>query len=192
MISAATLVAGSTVANSCGYEDAKSADVARGVLNWTFPHALYVTSAVWRAQSDGVIPRNESPPSSKALLGYGYRKAVRELDAFRDGLSIAVGGLEAPAFSVVLIGPMLWARFETTGTILAMTPHVAGPLKVDVVVVTDEPVIAAMDDGQITAQAARELGLMRFYGSPQAVQDVTSWLDRSSQQKNAKAVAGAN
>ena len=128
-------------------------------------------------------------PAIKALLGYGYRKAVRELDAFRDGLSFSLGGRGAPAFSMVLIGPMLWTRFETTGTTLNMTPHVAGPSKGDVVIVTDEPVVAALIDGRITPQAARELGLIRFYGSPEAVQDVTSWLDRSSLRKSAKAAA---
>ncbi len=122
LISAASLVAGSTTAISCGYEDPSSADTTRGILNWTYPHALYVTSAVWSAQSDGVIPPNESAPTIKALLGYGYRKAVKELDALRDGLSVVVGGHGAPAFSVVLIGPMLWTRFETTGTTLTMTP----------------------------------------------------------------------
>jgi len=138
---------------------------------------------------DGVIPGNEPVPTIKALLGDGYRKAVRELDAFRNGLSVAVGGRGSPVFSMVLIGPMLWTRFETTGSTLNMTPHVAGPSKGDVVIVTDEPVVAALIDGQVTPQAARELGLVRFYGSPDAVQEVTSWLDRSSLRKSAKAAA---
>ena len=182
-MSVAGLVAGSATAISCGFESPNSVDSARGILNWTFPHALYVTSAVWRAQSDGVIPRNESVPTINALLGDGYRKAVQKLDAFRGGLSVANEGRGVPAFSIVLIGPMLWSCFEVGGAAMNMTAHVDGPSKGDVVVVTDEPVIAALNDRRITPQAARELGLMRFYGSPEAVQDMTSWLDRWSELK---------
>ncbi len=70
-----------------------------------------------------------------------------------------------------------------------MTPHVDGPANGDVVIVTDEFVVAALNEGQITPQAARKLGLMRIYGSPTAVQDVVSWLDRVSLRTNARAAA---
>lgn len=43
---------------------------------------------------------------------------------------------------------------------------------------TDEPVIRALIDGQLTPQAARESGLIRLYGAPDLVRGMTSWLDR--------------
>jgi hypothetical protein len=46
-----------------------------------------------------------------------------------------------------------------------------------VTVVTDEPVIAALADGRVSAQRAGELGLMRYYGTPDGVQDVKSLMD---------------
>jgi hypothetical protein len=176
LISAASLAAGSTYAVACGFEDPKSANFARGSLNWAFPNALYVTSAIWRAQLEGAIPRNDLPSANKALLGYG--EAVKQLGILRDGLSKVRDGQITPAFSLVLIGPMLWTHFEPTQTGLNMRPLADGPSNGDVVLVTDGPVIRALIDGQVTPQAALERGLIRFYGAPELVEDVTSWLDR--------------
>lgn len=186
-ILAAGLVGGPTAAWPCGYEDPASAGNARGILNWVYPDALHVATAVWNAQQQGIIGRDEQPAAVRALLG--YHKAVRMLGTFRDRLSAVVDGGAAPAFSMVLIGPMLWTHYELTGATLSMTPHVDGPANGDVVVVTDEPVVAALNEGRVTPQAARKLGLMRIYGSAGAVQDVTSWLDRASQRESARAAA---
>jgi hypothetical protein len=186
LIAAAGLVAGSSTALPCGFEDPTSVSSARGVLNWAYPNALYVKSAVWRAQLDGLIGRSEPPAAAQRLVG--YHKVMGRLGAFRDRLSAVTDGGAVPAFSMVLIGPMLWTRYEPTGTALNMTPHADGPSDRDVVIVTDEPVVAALIEGRVTPQAARELGLMRFYGSPEAVQVVTTWLDRLSQRRSATKV----
>ena len=138
----------------------------------------------------GTIARDERPAAAEKLFGYYY--AVQRLDTFRDRLSAALDGGTAPAFTMVLFGSMLRTHFETTGDTLNMTPHVDGPSKGDVVVVTDEPVIAALINGRITPQAAHERGLMRFYGSPGAVSDLTHWLDRSLQGAAANAIAAGD
>jgi hypothetical protein len=187
LILAAGLVGGSTVAWPCGYEDPSSASTARGILNFVYPDALHVATAIWNAQQQGVIGRDERPAAIKTLLG--YHKAVQRLGVFRDSLSAAVDGGSMPAISIVFIEPMLWTRYELAGVTLNMTPHVDGPANGDVVIVTDEFVVAALNEGQITPQAARKLGLMRIYGSPTAVQDVVSWLDRVSLRTNARAAA---
>jgi hypothetical protein len=75
---------------------------------------------------------------------------------------------------------------------LNMTSHVAGPSSGDVVIVTDEPVVAALNEGQVTPQAARELGLMRLYGSPATVQDMMAWLDRLLPRTSARAGSVGN
>jgi hypothetical protein len=187
LILAAGLVGGSTVAWPCGYEDPSSASSGRGILNFAYPDALHVSTAIWNAQQQSIIGRDERPAAIKAL--FGYHKAVERLGVFRDSLSAAADGGPAPAFSVVFIEPMLWTHYELTGVTLSMTPHVDGPANGDVVVVTDEPVVAALNEGQITPQAARQLDLMRIYGPPAAVQDMASWLDRRSPRANAKAAA---
>ncbi len=178
-VSTAGLVGGSTVALSCGFDDPNSISSARGILNWMYPHALYVGAAVWSAQQQGTISRDERTAAAEKLFGYYY--AVHRLGVFRDRLSATLDGGAKRTFTIVLFGPMLWTHYEATDATLKITPHVDGPSKGDVVIVTDERVIAALVDRRFTPQAARELGLMRFYGSPEAVQDLTHWIDRSLQ-----------
>ena len=78
---------------------------------------------------------------------------------------------------MILIEPMLWARFEFRAGELALQAHADGPAKGDVVVVSDEPVIAALAEERITPQEARRLGLVRFYGARGAVEEVSFLLD---------------
>jgi hypothetical protein len=186
LVLAAGLTAGSTTAFPCGFEDPTSVSSARGVLNWAYPNSLHVISAVWRAQQGGLISRDEQPVPVKSL--FGYSKATVRLGALRDRLSAVMDrGQAPPAFSMVLIGPVLWTRYEPTGNALNMISHADGPSNGDVVIVTDEPVVAALIEGRVTPQLARQTGLVRLYGSLDAVQDVMSWLDRLSQQVTAKA-----
>jgi hypothetical protein len=177
----ATLLSSALLASpaawACGYHD--PASLNRGILNWVYPNALYVTSAVWRAQLDGLLSRDDRPDATKALLGYGV--AVKQLGQFRDDLSLVRGGHDEPAISMVLLGPMLWTRFAPTETGLDMTPDAAGPAIDDVVIVTDEPVLKALVEGKVTPETAREMGLIRLYGTSERVQRVASWLNRLSQ-----------
>lgn len=188
LISLASLIAGSTAALSCGFEDPKSAGVARGVLNWAFPDSLHVTTAVWQAQAEGVISRDQTPAAAKALVG--YQKATEKLAAFRDGLAAGLDEREVPAIAMVLLGPVLWTRFERKGLAVDMAAHVVGPAAGDAVIVTDEPVIRALVDGRLTPRAARELGLLRLYGPASSVAKLTNWLDRW-QGKNASGAASS-
>lgn len=180
LISTAALAAGSTCAVACGFEDPNSVTSRRGILNLIYPKALYVTTAVWQAQLDGVIPRSQPSAESKSFVAgrAKYDTAVTQLGSLRDKLSLAIEDRPVAAFSIVLLGPVLWTRFVPEGSALTMTPHVSGSTNSDVVIVTDEPVIRALVDGQVTAQAARDLGLIRFYGAPDRVQDVIAWLDQ--------------
>lgn len=179
-----SLISASTAALSCGFEDPKSAAAARGTLNWAYPNALYVTSAVWRAQLDGLITRDERPAAVKALLG--YQKAAETLVMLGEKFSSASDVNDAPGISLVLIGPMLWTRFEPTDTGVHVSVHVDGPHRGDVVVITDEPVIVALTEGRITPRVALDLGLMRLYGPAQTVEQVSNWLDRAPRESGAK------
>lgn len=185
LVAAVGLAAASTAAMSCGFEDPSSVSGVRGMLNFIYPKSLYVVSAVWRAQAEKIISRDDRPAAVKALLG--YQQAVAKLGLLRDRLAAPSDKGEKPAFAIMLIGPALWTRFEPKGEGLAMTPHVGGPAPGDVVVVTDEPVIAALVDGRLTAAAAGELGLVRYYGATEAVSAAQAWLDRSTQQTHASA-----
>ena len=171
-------------AHACGYHDAVGLN--RSALNLAFPDALHVHTAVWTAQLQGFIARDEQPAPNderpeplRALAA--YRDAVGQLGLFRDRVGSRVGKRAAPAFTVVLVGPMLWTRFEKAGDELAMTPHVTGPSPGEVVVVTDKPVIAALVEGTLTPREAGQLGLLRYYGEPEHVGEVAALVDRLSQ-----------
>lgn len=177
----AAVLAGVPVAQACGYHDPSSVNL--GMLNLAYPDTLHVRTAVWMAQLDGVISRDEQPaagdPQTATIRAmFRLRETSLRLGWFRDRIGAALDGRPVPAFSIVLIGPMLWTRFEPAGDTLAMTAHAAGPGSEDVVIVTDAPVVAALLEGRLTPQQARSLGLVRFYGAPQNVADVASLLDR--------------
>lgn len=122
---------------ACGYHSGIS--IARVTLNFVYPNALHVRSAVWKAQMDGLLLRDDRPAAAKALVGYGA--AVKDLGRLRNGLSLVRDNDgNDPAISIVLAGPMLWARLARDGTDLDMALHASGPAAGDVVLVTDEPV----------------------------------------------------
>jgi hypothetical protein len=62
----------------------------RGILNFAFPKALYVQTAVWQAQQAGLLERDQSLAGNRALLG--FRRAS---DALSDGGQPARAGSEA-------------------------------------------------------------------------------------------------
>lgn len=186
---AASIFGAPTYSLACGFEDPQSAVVARGVLNWAFPDSLHVTTAVWQAQAEGVISRDQTPAVAKALVG--YQKATEKLAAFRDGLAAGLDEHEVPALAMVLLGPVLWTRFQRNGLAVDMAAHVVGPAAGDAIIVTDEPVIQALMDGSLTPRAAREFGLLRLYGPAASVTKLTHWLDRWPE-KNASGTTRAN
>jgi hypothetical protein len=180
LISLVSLITISTAGLCCGFENPNSVAVARGSLNWAFPDSLHVTSAVWQAKAAGVLEHDKTPAAAMALVG--YRKAAERLNSFRNGLAAARNAQDVPAVSMVLLGPVLWTRFAPTATSVDIAMHVSGPKLGDTVIVTDVPVIAALVTGRLTPRAARDLGLIRLYGASEAVERLSSWLDRWPQE----------
>ncbi|MDZ7589371.1 MAG: hypothetical protein U5L05_01490 [Rubrivivax sp.] len=177
-------IAGWSSARACGYHDASSYHV--GMLNWAYPDALHVRTAVWMAQRDGLLARSEplpaadaASPDARLLLTMRLRATQARLDALRAALDATPAGRSVPAFAVVLIGPMLWTRFAATDGRMHMAFHAQGPISDDVVVVTDAPVLAALIDGKISFDSARANGLAKLYGSVEAVERVAAILDQA-------------
>jgi hypothetical protein len=180
----ALAVAISPHAKACGYHDPASINL--GALNMAYPDALHVRTAVWMAQRDGELPPREPAPDGNpqtatihAMMRLG--RTVAMLGALRDRIAPPKGGRPTPSFSLILIGPMLWARFAPASAELALQAHADGPAEGDVIVVSDEPVIAALAEERITPQEARRLGLVRLYGDRASVEAVASLLDRQAQ-----------
>lgn len=180
-LAAFALAAGLAMADAraCAFHD--GAAVRVGMLNLAYPDALHVRTAVWLAQRDAIVPREPpvafDPASAEHRLDAlrRYRQTVAALDALRERLPPSDG---TPRFAVVLIGSMLWTRFEPVAGRLEMAPHASGPLPDDVVVVTDAPVVRALLDGTLTAADAQARGLVRLYGALRPKAGVTSLLDR--------------
>lgn len=151
------------IAQACGYEDPKSATFQRGVLNWTYPNALYVQGAVTQAILDGIIePSNAT--KGKDLFGSGFRSAADRLNRF--GSELQPGDTDEFAFTLVLLEPMLWSRYTIGKGTIGVSTHVKGPQKGDVVVVTAEAALKEIVSHRMTFVRAEELGLIRFYGDP--------------------------
>lgn len=159
-LAAAALALSPAPALACGFEDPSNLGFQRGMLNFAFPKALWVSTAVWQAQEAGLLEPETSLKGNRALLG--FRRASDALSTLARDLDQAEEAL--PDFTLVMIGPVLWTRFAAQGEAIRATPHVKGPSKGDVVVVSDEPVVLALARGRIAGSTALDHGLIRLYG----------------------------
>jgi hypothetical protein len=164
---------------ACGLEDPSSIAMQRGMLNVAYPQSLHVGTAVWQAQAAGRLPRD--PLAQQGDLTPEARAALRMLRTgnllrqFSAKLAEQAATPHAP-LAVVLLGPVMWNRFEFDGSAVRPTLHATGPQPGDVVVVTDTAVIEAIGAGTLTLAEALRVGLLRLYGPASEVTAVTGWL----------------
>ncbi len=146
---------------ACAYEDPSAADFQQGVISAFYPKSLYVLGALTQAQLNGII---SSEPAPRANYLAGYLRTDRSLHLFGEGLRDRQSEDGALAFTLVLIEPMLWTRFQFDGGRATTLVHVDGPQPSDVVVWTAEAALRQIVDHRMTFARAEELGLVRFYG----------------------------
>jgi hypothetical protein len=161
-------------------EDPSSIAFLRGSLQLAYPEALHVGTAVWQAQLAGTLPRDPlaqrddlSPEARGKLRLLKVTATLRQVAARLAG---APGTTAHPDVALVLLGPVMWTRFETANGGVRATPHVPGPAQGDVVVVTDIPVVEAIASGDLGFADAIERRVLRLYGAPDAVAEATRWL----------------
>jgi hypothetical protein len=159
---AAGAVCAAPAAQACGYHNPQT--LALGMLNWTFPDALYVRTAVWQAEHSGVLPAREA---QQVRDPFAYLKLVTHLKKLGARLSRVEGDAEPVSFAAILLESMLWVRFTATADGYVVRPHVDGPEIGDVVIVTDEKVIRALAEGLLGAEQAEAHGLFRLYRQPE-------------------------
>jgi hypothetical protein len=75
------------------------------------------------------------------------------------------GEMPHVAFSLLLIEPMLWTRFESEGDDMRAQVHASGPQVGDLVVITGENVVRDIADDHVTVGEAYRHGLIRLYGT---------------------------
>lgn len=151
---------------ACGYHDDVS--ITRGALNWTYPDALHVMGAISAAVMQKRLQLRDAEPVAPGLFGAQYRATAKSLERLATSLQAAVGA--APlSFSLVLIEPMLWTRFDVTSGELNTQLHVAGPQPGDLILVSGQDVIRAVAEGELAVGEAHGRGLIRLYGSEKQV-----------------------
>jgi len=168
------LIASGGVAHSCGYHD--PVNLARGMLNWAYPNSLYVRTAVWQAEDAGILPKRASEPSKDLFAYHRIAIAMSSFGELMANANFAPG--EMQGLSVLLIESVLWTRFVQTTEGYSVEVHADGAAPNDVVMVTDGKVMLSLVAGAITPRFARELGLIRLYGSSPSVEIVADRLDR--------------
>lgn len=168
MVAALGTAAGS--ATACGLEDPSSIALLRGSLNMAYPESLHVGTAIWQAQLAGRLPRDAMAP--RGDLTPEQRKKLR-LDRAKSLVRQLAAKLPSsashPSLAVVLLGPVMWSRFEVADGRARVLLHAPGPQADDVVVVTDLAVVEAIASGKLGFDDALALGVMRLYGRAEDV-----------------------
>ena len=161
----ACVVAGSA-GRACGFHDDVS--VARGALNWTYPDALHVIGAISSAVVEKRLTWHDN--TAPDLFGSQYHATAKALERFAELLG--AGPDEAPplSFSIVLVEPMLWTRFEARSGRIAHADTCPGPQPDRYwFCVTGQSVIHAIANEELGIAEANRLGLIRLYGSEQQI-----------------------
>jgi hypothetical protein len=154
---------------ACGYDSPQS--ISRGVLNWTYPDSLHVIGAISREVAERRLPLANFAQGGPDLFGRRYRATKTALTEFAELLRAESSQPSQPAFSLVLVEPVLWTRFEPRTDGLYAKVHVASPERGDLVLVTGEAVISEIALGRLTVGDAAKIGLIRLYGSEKQKSD---------------------
>jgi hypothetical protein len=147
---------------ACGYDDPQS--VSRGFLNWIYPDSLHVIGAISREVAIRRLPLANFNSGGVDLFGRKFKLAKTSLDQFGAMLGAASHEPLRTPVAVVLVEPMLWARFEPTADGFRTTVHVAGAERGDLVMVTGEAVVAEIGARHLTFGEAYARGMVRLYG----------------------------
>lgn len=147
---------------ACGFHNDVS--IARGALNWVYPDALHVVGAISTAVMQKQLQLRDDEPVAPGLFGAQYRATAKSLERLAASLDAATGAASL-SFSLVLIEPMLWTRFEAIQGGINTQLHVSGPQPGDLIVVSGQDVIRAVAEGDLAVGEAHGRGLIRLYGS---------------------------
>jgi hypothetical protein len=162
----------SAVTHACGFENPQA--IALGTLNLSYPDAVHVLAAVWRAEDAGLLmPPRGRAEGSGPLAFYRAAAAVKK---FGTKLTDTLPAGNGMAISVVLIPQVMWTRFEDGPDGLTVQSHAEGPRDGDLVIVTEEKVVRKLVDRKLDLATAEKTGLLRFYGDPEEITNVRASL----------------
>jgi len=159
---AAALLAAAAPAFGCGYHQGVGQE--RSLMNLAYPQALHVQTAVWKAQLSGHLERADVGALRVNLLLAQLRAHLADSPA-----------MARPNVTVVLLGPMLWSRYQPDDGGVRLAVHVDGPEQGDVVLVTEAPVLKALIEERLSTRNALESGLLRVYGKKEDAEAAVRW-----------------
>jgi hypothetical protein len=170
-------------ASACGFENPQA--VALGTLNWAYPNALYVGTAVWQAEDAGLLPARTQSAGTQSAGPLAFYRAAALMKQFGAQLADANLGQAQTSVSVVLIPQVMWTRVQLGPEGISVRSHADGPSAGDVVIVTGEKVVRALLDGRLNATVAEDYGLLRLYGARQQVESVRAVMTRTTREDRA-------
>jgi hypothetical protein len=132
-------------------------------LESMYPGALSVAVAVRNAADNGVIDMGvlEKHDGNKAL----YNASVHSLQELGNAISASPVIVELPeSFSLGFVESSLWSRYTKVNGKINVDIHTGGPQHSETVVLTTEPVLAALLSGKLSAERALAEGLIRIEG----------------------------
>jgi len=150
---ALVLVLACGAAEACGFHGALGDGFSA-----LHPRSLQVAFAVQDAVETGIVDKPSVTPGS-------YARAALRLGAVQRRLS----GSAAP-ISILLVDSGLWTRLDP------LAVHAEGPRPGDVVVLTGEPVLAAMLEGRLPVADAIDRGLVVIDGEAAPARSVGALL----------------
>jgi hypothetical protein len=130
-----------------------------------------VAVAIHGAVSEGRLARLVDAPATLALI-----RANSVMQSF--AMALRSDAPDLPPVALVLVEAHLWGRAVPGPGRLSWQTHADGPAGGDVIVVTGEPVLAALLDGRLRWQAAIASGLVVVAGPEPALEQVVAILSR--------------
>lgn len=147
---------------ACGFHPG----LASNTFDVVHPRSLGVAVAVARATRSGQL-RVPEKPALPTFVGSDYRQAVDELRALQDRLDrAATAGGGTVDFALVFVGPRLWTTYHVRPDGAGAEIHVAASGIDQLVVLTDETVLAALLAGGLDYDAAVDQGLLVVTNDP--------------------------
>jgi hypothetical protein len=133
-------------------------------LGGMYHGALSVAVAVRKAADNGIIDSEalEEHEGSEAH----YNASVHSLQELGTAISASPVTAELPAsFSLGFVESSLWSRYSKVNGKINVHIHTDGPKSTETVVLTTEPVLAALLAGKLSAERALSDGLILIVGA---------------------------
>lgn len=162
-------------AQACGYHDPELLKI--GYLTWFYPESGHVSGAIWEAEKAGKLPWPDmehltaTGPYREQLDAAAFARTEQALNELGDNLGRLTAEGHTEEFAMVMIDSGMWSKFTLKPMKSAVWVDIGGPENSDLVVVTGEPVLYAIVQGDMTLSAAVSSGLMKLYGEPQRTEE---------------------